>query len=174
MLVPYRGRLPQVDPAAVIQDSAQIIGDVIIGAQSSVWFNAVIRGDVHYIRIGARTNIQDNVTIHVTRDGWPTLIGDDVTVGHGAIIHGCRIGDRCLVGMGAIVMDGAAIGTECLIAAGSLVTPGTEIPPAQLVVGRPAKIARSLRPDELAYLKDSAEHYAAHAAHFTSAATPES
>jgi carbonic anhydrase/acetyltransferase-like protein (isoleucine patch superfamily) len=164
MLIGYRERVPQVDPTAYVQTSAQVIGDVTIGAHSSVWFNVVIRADVHHVRIGARTNIQDSSTIHVTRERWPTLIGDGVTVGHGAILHGCRIGNGCLVGIGAIVLDGAVINEECLIAAGSLVTPETEIAPRQLVMGAPAKAVRALRADELAYLEASAANYVAHAA----------
>jgi carbonic anhydrase/acetyltransferase-like protein (isoleucine patch superfamily) len=163
MLVAYRNRLPHVDASAYVQDSAQVIGDVEIGAHSSVWFNVVIRGDVHYIRIGARTNIQDNSTVHVTRERWPTLIGDDVTVAHGVILHGCRIGNRCLIGMGAIVMDNVEIGDDCLVAAGSLVTPGTQIPPGHLVMGSPAKVVRALRPEELAHLKQSAQNYVEYA-----------
>ena len=163
MLIPYKGRLPQIDPTAFIQESAQIIGDVIIGAQSSVWFNVVIRGDVNHICFGARTNVQDNATVHVTRDRWPTLLGDDVTVAHGVILHGCRIADRCLIGIGAIVMDGVEIGEDCLIAAGSLVTPGTRIPAGQLVLGSPAKVARPLRAEELAHLKQSAANYVEYA-----------
>src|SRR5262245_27160323 len=125
MLITYSGTAPRVDPSAYVQQSAQVIGDVVIGAQSSVWFNVVIRGDVFHIRIGAGTNIQDNSTVHVTAGTWPTLIGDEVTVGHAVIVHGCRIGNRCLIGMGAIVMDGVEIGDDCLVAAGALVTPGT-------------------------------------------------
>ncbi len=164
MLLAYQGCMPRIDPSAYVQASAQIIGDVHIGAQSSVWFNVVVRGDVHHIRIGARTNIQDNSTLHVTRDRWPTEVGDEVTVGHAVILHGCRVGDRCLIGMGAIVMDGAEVGDDCLVAAGSLVTPGTKIPPGHLVLGRPAGAARPLRPDELAYLRQSAANYVEHAA----------
>ena len=166
MLITYNGATPQVDPTAYVQKSAQLIGDVTIGAQSSVWFNVVIRGDVHFIRIGARTNIQDNSTVHVTAGRWPTVIGDDVTVGHGVIVHGCRVGDRCLIGMGAIVMDGVEIGDDCLVAAGSLVTPGTTIPPGQLLRGSPAKVSRPLRSEELAQLRQSAANYAAHAASY--------
>jgi carbonic anhydrase/acetyltransferase-like protein (isoleucine patch superfamily) len=166
MLIAYAGRLPQVDSSAYVQQSAQVIGDVVIGPQSSVWFNVVIRGDVHHIRIGARTNIQDNTTVHVTGGRWPTLVGDDVTVAHAVIVHGCRVGNRCLIGMGAIVMDGAEIGDDCLVAAGSLVTSGTQIPPGQLVMGRPAAVARPLRPEEIARLKESAQHYVAHAASY--------
>ena len=163
VLIPYKGRLPQVDPTAYVQDSAQIIGDVVIGPQSSVWFNVVIRGDVHHIRIGARTNIQDNSTVHGTRDRWPTIVGDDVTVAHGVILHGCTIAARCLIGMGAIVMDGVEIGEDCIVAAGALVTPGTKIPAGHLVIGSPAAMARPLRPEELAHIKQSALNYVAYA-----------
>jgi gamma-carbonic anhydrase len=169
MLIAYKGVSPQVDPSAFIQPSAQIIGDVVIGAQSSVWFNAVIRGDVHHIRIGARTNIQDNVTIHVTHGRWPTLLGDDVTIAHAVVAHGCSIGHRCLIGIGAIVMDGVEVADDCLIAAGSLVTPGSKIPSGQLVMGSPAKIARPLRPDELAHLKQSALNYVGYAESYKNA-----
>jgi carbonic anhydrase/acetyltransferase-like protein (isoleucine patch superfamily) len=163
MLVSYKGHLPQVDPTAFVQDSAQIIGDVAIGAHSSVWFNVVIRGDVHQIRIGARTNIQDSSTVHVTRDRWPTIIGDDVTVAHGVILHGCTIAKRCLIGVGAIVIDGAEIGEDCIVAAGALVTPGTKIPAGNLVIGSPATVARPLRPEEIAHIKQSALNYVAYA-----------
>lgn len=163
MLVAYKGVLPQVDASAYINASAQVIGDVVIGAHSSVWFNVVIRADVHHIRIGARTNIQDNSTVHVTRGRWGTSVGDGVTVAHGVILHGCRIGDRCLVGMGAIVMDGAEVEDECMIAAGSLVTPGTKVPRGYLVMGSPARATRPLRPEEVAQLHWSAEQYVAYA-----------
>jgi carbonic anhydrase/acetyltransferase-like protein (isoleucine patch superfamily) len=163
MLIAYHGQLPQVDPTAYVQPSAQIVGDVGIGAQSSVWFNVVIRGDVYPVRIGARTNIQDNSTVHVTGGRWATRIGDEVTVGHGVVLHGCRIGNRCLVGVGAIVLDGADIADDCLIAAGSLVTPGTTAPPQSMLMGRPARVVRPLRPEELAHLKQSALNYVAHA-----------
>ncbi len=166
MLIAYKGTLPRIDATAYVQDSARIIGDVEIGAESSVWFNVVIRGDGHFIRIGTRTNIQDNSTVHVTTDTWPTLIGDDVTVGHGVIVHGCQIGHRCLIGMGAIVMDGAEIGDDCLLAAGALVTPGTHIAPRQLIVGSPAKAVRDLRPEELERLLQSAASYVQHAASY--------
>jgi carbonic anhydrase/acetyltransferase-like protein (isoleucine patch superfamily) len=172
MLLPYKGRLPQIDPTAFVQDSAQVIGDVVIGPQSSVWFNVVIRGDVHHIRIGARTNIQDNSTVHGTRGRWPVTVGDDVTVAHGVILHGCTVADRCLIGMGAIVMDGAELGEDCLVAAGALVTPGAKIPSGQLVIGSPAAAARPLRPDELAHLKQSALNYVAYAESYRMERTP--
>jgi len=166
MLIPYHGHSPQIDPSAYVQQSAQIIGDVVIGAQSSVWFNVVIRGDVHPIRIGARTNIQDNSTVHVTSGRWATIIGDDVTAGHAVVLHGCRIGDRCLIGIGAIIMDGVEIGDDCLIGAGSLLTPGTKVPSQSVVMGSPARVVRPLRAEELARLKESAGHYVAHAANY--------
>ncbi len=163
MLTAYRGLLPKVDPTAYISSSAQVIGDVIIGAHSSVWFNVVIRGDVHQIRIGARTNIQDNSTVHVTRGRWGTFVGDGVTVAHGVILHGCRVGDRCLIGMGAILLDGVELEDECMIAAGSLVPPGARVPRGHLAIGSPAKVARALRPEEVAQLKWSAEQYVGYA-----------
>ena len=166
MLIAYHGHSPQLDPSTYVQPSAQIIGDVIIGAQSSVWFNVVIRGDVQPIRIGARTNIQDNSTVHVTRGRWATIIGDDVTAGHAVVLHGCRVGNRCLIGIGAIVLDGVEIGDDCLIAAGSLLTPGTKVPPQSLVMGHPAKVVRRLRAEELAHIEESALHYVAHAADY--------
>ena len=166
MLIPYGNHRPKLDTTAYVQNSAQIIGDVAIGAQSSVWFNVVIRGDVHHIRIGVRSNIQDNSTLHVTAGTWPTLVGDDVTVGHGVILHGCRVGNRCLIGMGAIVMDDAEIGDDCLVAAGALVTPGSRMPAGQLIVGSPAKAVRLLRDDERGRLLQSAQNYVAHAVEY--------
>src|ERR1700741_3068435 len=121
MIRPYRGILPRVHPTAFIDDSAQIIGDVEIGEESSVWMAVVIRGDVHRIRIGSRSNVQDGTIVHVMKDTHPTTIGADVTIGHGAVMHGCTIQDRCLIGMGAIILNGAQIGTGSIVAAGSLV-----------------------------------------------------
>ena len=164
MVITYGKHVPRIDASTYVQESAQVIGDVEIGAQSSVWFNVVIRADVYPIRIGARTNIQDNSTIHVTGGRWTTVIGDEVTVGHGVILHGCHVADRCLIGIGAIVLDGVEIESECLIAAGSLVAPGTRIPSGHLAKGSPARVTRLLRPDELAHLKQSAANYVEHAA----------
>lgn len=166
MLIAYKGRLPQIDPSAYVQETAQIVGDVIIGPRSSVWFNVVIRGDVNHVRIGAGSNIQDNSTVHVTRDRWPTIVGDDVTIAHGVILHGCTIADRCLIGMGAIVMDGVEIGEDCLVGAGALVTPGTKIPGGHLVLGSPATATRQLRAEELARLKRSAANYVEYAENY--------
>ena len=159
VLFSFGGVMPQLDPSVYTHVSAQIIGDVVIGADSSVWPNVVVRGDVNAVRIGARTNIQDNSTVHVTQDKFATIVGDDVTAGHNVVIHGCSIGDRCLIGIGAIVLDGVEVGEECLVGAGALLTPGTTIPPRRLVLGSPAKVVRALRDDEIAHLKQSALNY---------------
>ena len=166
MIHPFKGVWPRIDPHAYIHGSAQLIGDVEIGAESSVWFNVVIRGDVNRVRIGTRTNIQDQSTIHVTRDRWPTILGDEVTVAHGVILHGCTIGNRCLIGIGAIVLDGAELDEECMIAAGSVVAPRTKIARGQLALGSPAKIARPLRPDEIEHLRESAANYVSYASSY--------
>lgn len=163
MLIAYNGVAPIVDPTAYVHSSAQVIGDVHLGPQASLWFNVVARGDVHHIRIGARTNIQDQSTVHVTSQRWPTIIGADVTVGHGVVLHGCTVGDHCLIGIGAIVLDGCEIGDQCLVGAGSLLTPGTTIPPGQLVLGSPAKAVRPLRDHEILELHGSAAHYVVYA-----------
>jgi gamma-carbonic anhydrase len=159
MLRPYLGRLPTVDPTAFVDTSAQVIGDVEIGAESSVWMNVTIRGDVNYIRIGARSNVQDNSVVHVQRNTHPTLIGDDVTIGHGAIVHGCTLANRVLIGMGAIVLNGAEIGEDCIVAAGTLVTEGTIIPPRSMVMGSPGKVRRPLTEAEVAWLSAVAGNY---------------
>lgn len=159
MLRPFRGILPQVDPSVYIDQSAQIIGDVTIGADSSVWMNVVIRGDVNRIRIGRRTNIQDGTIIHVMRDTHATELGDDVTVGHAAVLHGCTIEDRCLIGMGAMLLNGATIGADSIVAAGTLVTEETRIPARSLVMGRPGKVKRALTDEEVASILDYSERY---------------
>jgi carbonic anhydrase/acetyltransferase-like protein (isoleucine patch superfamily) len=163
MLIPHDGNTPDVDETAYVHSSAQVIGDVRIGAQSSVWFNAVIRGDVFPVRIGARTNVQDNSTIHVTTGTWPTIVGDDVTIGHNVVLHGCSIGNRCLIGIGAIVLDGSEIGDDCIVAAGSLVTPGTKVDSGHLLLGSPARVVRRLEESELEHLLASAGNYVANA-----------
>jgi carbonic anhydrase/acetyltransferase-like protein (isoleucine patch superfamily) len=142
-----------------VAPSADVIGDVEIGDESSVWFQAVIRGDVHSIRIGARTNIQDQSMLHVTRKRSPLVIGDDVTVGHRVTLHGCKVGNRVLVGMGSIILDDAEIGDDCIIGAGALVTQGMKVPPGHMVLGLPGKVIRRLKPEELAYLPESARNY---------------
>ena len=159
MLRPYRGRLPVVHASAFVDDSAQVIGDVEIGEDSSIWMTVVVRGDVNVIRIGRRTNIQDGTIVHVMHDTHPTRIGDEVTVGHGAIIHGCTIHDRVLVGMGAIVLNGATIGADSIVAAGALVVEGATIPPRSLVMGSPGKVKRTLTDAEVASIREYAENY---------------
>jgi carbonic anhydrase/acetyltransferase-like protein (isoleucine patch superfamily) len=155
-------KVPRVDASAFVVDSAVVVGDVTLGPEASVWFHAVVRGDVEAVRIGARSNVQDNATIHVARDRWPTIVGDFVTVGHAAVLHGCTIGDYCLVGIGAIVLDGVMVESECIIGAGALVTPGTRIPPRSLVLGSPAKRVRDLSVDEIERLRQSARSYVDH------------
>ncbi|HEX8495441.1 MAG TPA: gamma carbonic anhydrase family protein [Pyrinomonadaceae bacterium] len=153
MIRPFRDMRPQIHPTAFIEESAQIIGDVEIGEESSVWFNAVVRGDVFYIRIGNRTNIQDGTVIHVSNGTHATILEDEVTVGHNATLHGCYIERGCLIGMGSIVMDGARVGSQSLVAAGALVAPGTQIPPRSLVIGAPARVKRPLTDEEVAGLE---------------------
>ncbi len=159
MLRPYKGLLPKVHPSAFVDDSAQVIGDVEIGAESSVWMTVVIRGDVNFIRVGDRSNIQDGTVVHVQHDTHPTRIGNDVTVGHGAIVHGCTIHDRVLVGMGAIILNGATIGEDSIIAAGTLLTEGTTIPPRSMVMGSPGKVKRALTDAEVAMIQEFADNY---------------
>ena len=159
MQLPYDNKYPQVDSTVLVVPTATIIGDVVIGPESSIWFQTVVRGDVNFIRIGARTNIQDGSVVHVTLKTHPTIIGDDVTIGHNVTLHGCTVGDRCLIGIGAILLDGVEIGADCMIAAGSVVTPGTVIPPGTLVMGSPARVKRELTADEISHLKKSAENY---------------
>ena len=152
MIRPFQGITPTIHESAYIDESAVVIGDVHIGAQSSVWCNVTIRGDCHYIRIGNRTNIQDNACIHVTNGTHATILEDDVTIGHSVTLHGCHVERGALIGIGAIVLDGARIGSYSLVAAGSLVTPGTQIPPRSLVMGAPAKVKRQLTDEECADL----------------------
>ncbi len=152
MIKSYRNARPQIHATAFIADNATIIGDVIIGAESSVWFNATVRGDVHFIRIGDRTNIQDGTVVHVSRDTYSTTLEDEVTVGHNATIHGCYIERGCLIGISAIILDGARIGSDSIVAAGSLVTPKTIVPPRSFVVGSPARVKRELTDEEVANL----------------------
>lgn len=163
-----KGVTPQLGAGVFIAPTASVIGDVAIGAESSVWFGTVLRGDVFPIRVGARTNVQDNAVVHVTGGKFSTTIGDDVTIGHLALIHGCTIGSRCLVGMGSILLDGAVIEDDCLIAAGSLVPPRMRVPSRSLVMGRPAKVVRQLHADDLRPIQEAAELYAGYARDFIS------
>ncbi len=159
MLRPYRGLSPRAHPSAFIDDSAQVIGDVEIGEESSVWMCAVIRGDVHSIRIGRRTNVQDGTVVHAMTGTHPTAIGDNVTIGHGAIIHGCTIDHQCLIGMGAIVLNGARVGSGSIVAAGALVVKDMKIPPRSLVIGTPGKVKRLLTQAEIADIQLYADRY---------------
>jgi len=159
MIRSFKGTVPTVDATAFVDQSAQVIGDVWIGAESSIWMNVVIRGDVHAIRIGRRSNIQDLTMVHVMRQTHPTTIGDEVTVGHAACLHGCTIEDRVLVGMGATLLNGVHVGSDSVVAAGSLLTEGTRIPPRSLVMGRPARVTRSLTDEEVAEIRWYADNY---------------
>ena len=166
--------MPRLAESAYVADSAEVIGDVSVGENASIWPGAVLRGDVERIEIGPGSNIQDCAVVH-TNHGAPTIVGSDVTVGHSAILHGCTIGDLTLVGMGAIVLDGARIGRECLIGAGALVTQGATVPDGSLVLGVPGKVVRQLSADERAKLAASAREYrelaAAHRAAETASPT---
>lgn len=159
MIAPFRGIWPSIHETAFVAPSADVIGDVKIGAESSVWFQVVIRGDVHTIRIGRRTNIQDHSMLHVTRRTSPLVVGDEVTVGHRVTLHGCTVGNRILIGMGAILLDDCVIGDDSIVAAGALVTKGKRFPPRSLIIGSPAKAARELTEEEVAFLKKSAANY---------------
>lgn len=155
----HKGISPRLHPSVLIMEGATVIGDVEIGEGSSVWPGAVVRGDVCHVRIGARSNLQDGAVVHVTTDTHPTLIGDDVTVGHRAVLHGCTVRERCLIGIGAIVLDGAVVGPDALVGAGALVTSGTVVPPGTMFLGSPGKVKRQLTGEEQAGLRSSAAHY---------------
>jgi carbonic anhydrase/acetyltransferase-like protein (isoleucine patch superfamily) len=159
MLRPFRNIAPHVDASAYVDASAQVIGDVEIGAESSVWMNVVIRGDVNRIRIGKRTNIQDLTMVHVMRDTHPSIIGDEVTIGHAAIVHGTTIEDRVLIGMGAVLLNGVHVESDCVIAAGTLLTEGTRIAARSLVMGRPGKVKRALTDEEVAEIRWYSDNY---------------
>src|SRR5437016_307207 len=156
---PYRGKRPQIAASAYIDPAAVIIGDVVIGEDSSIWPCSVVRGDVHYIRIGARTNIQDGSVLHVMRDEYPLILGDDVTIGHSVTLHGCTIESRCLIGMGAVILNGVTIGAGGIVAAGTLITERTEIPPGSLVMGSPGKVKRALTEIDKASIDAYAKRY---------------
>tara|TARA_A100001011_G_C14289683_1_gene835554 strand:- start:1510 stop:2019 length:510 start_codon:yes stop_codon:yes gene_type:complete len=159
LIIKYKDKIPVISKTCFIANSTNIIGDVRIGSETNIWFGTTIRADMHYIRIGKRTNIQDNSTIHVTTDIAPTIIGDGVTIGHGAIIHGCTIKDNCLIGMGSIIMDEVVINEGSMIAAGALIPPGSIVPKNTLMVGSPAKPIRKLRTIEKNEIFERAQHY---------------
>ena len=158
-VIAWNGHHPKLGRGVFVATGAVVIGQVELGDDANIWFNTVIRGDVNTIKVGARTNIQDNTTVHVTTKTGPTLIGSDVTIGHNAVIHACTIEDHCLIGMGAIILDGAVIRSKCFVAAGSVVTPGKEMPSGMMVMGSPAKAVRPLTEMELAFLARSAKDY---------------
>lgn len=159
MIRSYRGHAPKIAATAYVDPSAVVIGDVQIGEHSSVWPCAVVRGDVHFIRIGARTNVQDGSMLHVMRDQHPLVLGDGVTIGHGVVLHGCTIESRCLVGMGAIILNGAKIGAGSIVAAGTLVTEDTIVPPGSLFMGHPGKFRRACTAEDLATIDNYATRY---------------
>jgi len=159
MIAPFVENYPTVPSSVFIAESAQVIGNVTIGAYSSIWFGSVVRGDVHYIRIGERTNIQDLSVLHVTRKTHPLVVGNEVTVGHHTTLHGCTIFDRTLIGMGAIVLDGAVVSAGSIVGAGALVPEGMIVPSGVLVVGVPAKVRRELTPEEKGFLLQSSKNY---------------
>ncbi|MDA0987076.1 MAG: gamma carbonic anhydrase family protein [Bacteroidetes bacterium] len=158
-ILQFENSFPKIHPTVFIAEGAHIIGDVEIGKDSSIWFNSVVRGDVNFIRIGERTNIQDNVVVHVTHDIYPTIIKSNVTIGHSAVIHACTILDFCLIGMNATILDNATIGQNSLIAAGALILQHSKIPEGVLVAGVPGKIIRDLTQNEIDGLKESANNY---------------
>lgn len=158
-LFPYQGYFPKIGKGVFIASGVKIIGNVEIGENSSVWYNTVIRGDVHYIKIGSLTNIQDCSMLHVTNDKYPLNIGDKVTIGHSVKLHGCTIQDLCLVGIGSVVLDGAIVESNSIVAAGAVVTPNFVVPHGKLVAGVPAKIVRNLTQDEMNEFEDTALRY---------------
>ncbi|NLJ40961.1 MAG: gamma carbonic anhydrase family protein [Clostridiales bacterium] len=160
MIIEYNGHKPNIHESCFVAENAILIGRVTLNKNASIWYGAVLRGDDNYISIGESTNIQDNCTLHIA-DNFPTIIGDFVTIGHGAIVHACKVGDNVLIGMGAIVLDGAEIGDNVIIAAGSLVPPGKKIPSNTLVMGSPAKVTRDLTEKDISNIRNSALYYVA-------------
>ncbi len=165
-LYSYRGVRPTLGANVFIAPNATVLGDVWLGDEASVWFGVVLRGDVHAIRIGARTNVQDNAVVHVTGGKATTTIGDDVTIGHLALLHGCTVGNQCLIGMGSVILDHAVVEDECIVAAGSLLPPGMRVPRGSLVKGRPAAVVRTLTEADLAFIRSSSANYIKHARSF--------
>ena len=159
VIVPFRGIAPKIDDEAFIAPNTSISADVEIGAHSSIWYGCSLRGDVHEIRIGKRSNIQENTVIHTTGGVSGTYVGDDVTVGHACILHACKLGDHAFIGMGSTLLDESVVEDFAMLAAGSLLTPGKRVPTGQLWGGRPARYMRDLSPEDLEMIKKSAPHY---------------
>ena len=159
MIYEFKGVTPTFDTTNFIAPSADVIGDVVLGAYTSVWFNATVRGDIHRIRVGSECNVQDNAVLHVTSGTGPLEIGDRVTIGHSAVVHACTVESHVLIGMGAIILDNAVIGKHSVIGAKALVTSRTVIPPRSLVLGSPAKVIRSLTDEEVASIEKYADNY---------------
>lgn len=159
MILPYQNIYPKIHESVLVAEGAHIIGDVEIGKDSSIWFNTIVRGDVNFIRIGERTNIQDLTMVHVTYKNFPTFIGNDISIGHSAVIHGCKINDFVIVGMGAKILDDALVNSYSIVAAGSVIKEKFIVPEATLVAGVPAKVIRDLRPEELERIKQNAKNY---------------
>ena len=172
MIRTFQGITPTIPKSCFIEDTGIVIGDVVMGEQCSVWFHAVIRGDVHYIRLGDRTNVQDLCMLHVTHDSHPLIIGNDVTIGHHVVLHGCTIKDRVLIGMGAIIMDGAVIGEDSVIGAGALVTERTVVPPKSVVLGSPARVRRPVTDEEVRWIRESSGNYVKYAGQYMDDSRP--
>lgn len=159
MVINFNQKEPKIHKQAYVVSNADIIGDVILGKNSSIWFGAVLRGDVNKIIIGEGSNIQDNCTIHVNEEDNPVVIGDGVTIGHNAVIHGCKVGDNCIIGIGSIIMDNVEIGEETIIGAGTLISPGEKVPSGVLCVGSPSRVERKLTQEEKESIRKSADYY---------------
>jgi carbonic anhydrase/acetyltransferase-like protein (isoleucine patch superfamily) len=155
----YAGKHPRIGHGVFLAETCAVIGDVVIGDESSIWYSTVLRGDVMSIQIGARTSMQDGTVVHVTSERFAATVGNDCTIGHGVILHGCTVEDECLIGMGSTILDGARVGRGSLVGAGALVTPGTDIPPGSLVLGMPARVVRPINPKERAQIEYGAAHY---------------
>ena len=159
MIEPFLDCRPRLDASNYVAPTAAVVGDVTLGEGASIWFGASLRGDVHWIEVGAQSNVQDNATVHVSRGTHPCAIRERVTIGHNAVVHGCTVEDECLIGMGAVVLDGAVIGAGSLVGAGALVTPNTIVPPRSMVLGAPARVVRALTDEEVERNRANARHY---------------